>query len=275
MEQRGFSVTYLQPDHLGRITPEQLEKAIRDDTILTTIMLANNVVGTLENIAALAQTSHRHGILFHTDAVQAAGHIQLNVHKLGVDFLSISAHKFHVPKGVGALYCRLPKRLPPLILGGGQERGERSGTENIPGIAAMAAALEECTESLIENTEFLMELRKYLIQGIHHIPGVYLTGDPDNRLPGLASFFVEGVPHSSILVHELGKKGICISSGSACSSSSKEASHVLQAMGYGESQAKCSLRFSLDIDNTREEIDVVLRVLASAVEQFRKMNLKL
>lgn len=255
LEQNGFSVTRLLPDHQGKIAAEQLEQAIRPDTCLISIMTANNVVGTLQDIRALAKIAHSHHVLFHTDAVQAVGHIKL-----------------HGPKGAGALYCKLPRRLPPLILGGGQEKGERSGTENVPGISAMALALQECVADLERSVPALTELRDYLIQGMTKIPGVHLTGDPTHRLPGLASFVVEGIPHSGFLVSALGERGIYVSSGSACSASSQEASHVLQYMGYSESQSKCALRFSLDMENTREEMDRVLSCLPPLIEKLRREN---
>ncbi len=274
LEEDGFAVTYLQPDNCGRISPEQLEAAIRPDTILISIMTANNVVGTIQDITALVKIARAHHILFHTDAVQAVGHMELNVRKLGVDFLSLTAHKFRGPKGVGALFCRLPYNLPPLLTGGGQERSRRSGTENVPGIAGMAAALKECTEELSKSIPYLTELRDHLIENLIKIPGVYLTGDPVNRLPGLASFAVEGIFHSVLIVNALADEGICVSSGSACSAASKEASHVLQAMGYNKQLSSGALRFSLDMENTREEVDRVIGLMPGIIAKCRAESLK-
>ena len=269
MEEDGFEVTYLRPDGRGQITPEQLEAAIRPDTILITIMLANNVVGTVLDIPALSRVAAAHRIWFHTDAVQAVGHIPVNVRRLGVDFLSLSAHKFGGPKGVGALYCRLPNRLPPLITGGGQEKGLRSGTENIPGIVGMTAALEESVAGLAEESARLTALRDRLIAGACSLPGVSLTGDPVNRLPGFASFLVEGIGHSVHLVNALNEKGICVSSGSACSAASREASHVLLSLGYDRDSAGGSLRVTLGPGNTAEQVDRLLSLLPETIARLR------
>jgi len=270
LEADGFSVTRLKPDRFGQIQPEALEAAIRPDTVLVSIMAANNVVGTLQDIPALARIAHRHGALFHTDAVQAVGSISLNARKWGVDLLSLSAHKFGGPKGVGALYCRLPLRIPPLIYGGGQEKGERSGTENVPGIAAMVTALEERLATLPESTAYLTQLREQLVQGSKRITGMLLTGHPQERLPGLASFVVAGIAHSVYLVNALNERGFCVSSGSACSASSREASHVLEAMGYEDALTGTSLRISLGVENTAEEVDALLEALKELVPQLQK-----
>lgn len=269
LEKEGYSVTYLQPDKNGQISPEQLEAAIRQDTVLISIMLANNVVGTVLRIKELSAIARKRRILFHTDAVQAVGHIPVNARELGVDFLSLSAHKFSGPKGVGALYCRLPNRLAPLIAGGGQEREMRSGTENVPGIVGMAAALEEAVEQLDTSVPYLTALRDKLVSGILPTPGVTLTGDPDHRLPGMASFIVDGIPHGVFLVQELNKLGVCVSSGSACSAASKEASHVLRAMGYSEEASGDGLRISLGTENTEAEVDYLLQVFPGVVRKLR------
>ncbi len=269
MEEEGFEVTYLQPDRNGQITPAMLEEAIREDTILITIMMANNVVGTLLPIRELAAVARKHRILFHTDAVQAVGHVPVNVRTLGVDFLSVSAHKFNGPKGIGVLYCRLPNRLRPLLTGGGQEKEERSGTENIPAIAGMTQALEEHTEHLAENMEYLRGLGRIMTEEITQIPGVQLTGDPENRLPGFCSFVVEGVSHSVLLVNKLNEQGICVSSGSACSASSKEASHVLLALGYEQDLAACALRITPGLENTEEEARATAESVKTAVAIIR------
>ncbi len=270
LEEDGFEVTYLKPDEKGQITPEQLEAAIREDTILVSIMLANNVVGTILDIESLVKVAHRHRILFHTDAVQAVGHIPMNVRKLGVDFLSISAHKFNGPKGVGILYSKIPYRLPAYLTGGGQEKEERSGTENVPGIVGMTRALEEAVAGLTGSQTYLEELADTLTEKILEIPGVYRTGDPDRHLPGFRSFVVEGITHSVLLVNALNEHGICVSSGSACSASSKEASHVLIAMGYGEKLAGNSLRLTLGMENTREEMLLTANYLREAILNIRE-----
>lgn len=268
----GYEVTFLQPDSLGRISPEQLEAAIRPDTVLVSIMLANNVVGTILDIRELARTAHRHHILFHTDAVQAVGHIPISVRELGVDFLSLSAHKFGGPKGVGALFCRIPYRLPPMLTGGGQEKEGRSGTENVPGIVGMTAALEESVAALEENTAHLHAMQAVLTESLLRIPGVQLTGDPENRLPGFCSFLVDKIPHSVFLVNDLNAKGICVSSGSACSASSREASHVLMAMGCSRHAAGQSLRITLGAENTVEEMDAAIRAIYESVQKVRTMK---
>ncbi len=269
MEEQGFEVTYLKPDSLGQITPQQLEEAVREDTILISIMLANNVVGTVLDIPSLAAVARQHKILFHTDAVQAVAHIPVNVRKLGVDFLSISAHKFNGPKGVGVLFCRLPNRPVPLLSGGGQEKGLRSGTENVPGIVGMTAALEEHMKTLNEDAAYLTEQASYMIEKITEVPGVHLTGDPANRLPGFASFLIEGIPHSVMLMNKLNEQNICVSSGSACSASSKEASHVITALGYDEQLSTCSLRITLGMDNTREDIEYAVGAVISSINILR------
>ncbi|MDO4621972.1 MAG: cysteine desulfurase family protein [Eubacteriales bacterium] len=269
MEEDGFEVTYLKPDARGQITPEQLEEAIREDTILITIMYANNVVGTILDIPALSAVARKHRILFHTDAVQAVGHIPINVRKLGVDFLSVSAHKFNGPKGVGILFCKIPYRIKPLLTGGGQEKEYRSGTENVPGIVGMTVALEEHMAHLEENTEYLTRMRDHLIREVGAIPGVHLTGDPEHRLPGFCSFVMEGISHSVLLVNKLNEMGICVSSGSACSASSKEASHVLLALGYEKQLASASLRVTLGMDNTEEDVETAIQAIRTALDVLR------
>lgn len=269
LEEDGFEVTYLKPDKNGQITPEQLEDAIRSDTILITIMLANNVVGTVLNIEELSKVARRHRVLFHTDAVQAVGHIPLNIRKLGVDFLSISAHKFNGPKGVGILYCKIPNRLPAFLTGGGQEKEGRSGTENVPGIVGMTRALEEAVANLDKSQAYLEELANAMTEKILQIPGVYRTGDTDKHLPGFRSFVVEGIPHSVLLVNALNEHNICVSSGSACSASSKEASHVLLALGYEAPLAGNSLRITLGMENTMEDVLLTADLLGEIIRKMR------
>ena len=270
METEGYEVTYLKPDTMGHITPQQLEEAIRPDTILITMMLANNVVGTILDIQALAKTASLHRIKFHTDAVQAVGHIPVNVRTLGIDFLSMSAHKFGGPKGVGVLYCRIPNRLAPLLTGGGQEKELRSGTENVAGIVGMTAALEEATCDIEKESERLSLLRDQIIKEVCALPGVVITGDPVNRLPGVASFTIEDIGHSVYIVNELNEEGICVSSGSACSASSKEADHVLMALGYDEEHASGSLRVSLGKENNREQVELFLKVFPDVLARVRQ-----
>jgi cysteine desulfurase len=272
MRERGYEITLLRPDKTGQITPAQLESAIRKDTVLVSVMTANNVVGTVLNIKELCAAAHKHRVIFHTDAVQAAGHIPINVRELGVDLLSISAHKVHGPKGAGALFAKLALKLEPQIVGGGQEKGYRSGTENIPGIAGMAAALTECAEDMERNTARLTALRDTLIESALKLPGVYLTGDAVNRLPGHASFVVEGGRDSAHLIKLLDDEGICASSGSACAASSKEAPHVLTALGYDAGASRGALRISLSHLNTEEEVMAVCRALPRVIERFRQMK---
>ena len=274
LRKRGFGITLLEPDKYGQITVEQLERNIRNDTILVSIMTANNVVGTILPIKELCDAAHKKGIIFHTDAVQAVSHIPINVRTLGVDLLSMSAHKFHGPKGVGALFSKLSLLPPPYLTGGGQEKGYRSGTENVSGIVGMAAAIKEGTENLSENTEKIRSNRDKLIENVLKIPGAYLTGDPVNRLPGLASFIFEGIEQAAFIINKLNRYGICASSGSACSASSKEASHVLVAMGYDESISHGTLRISLSEYNTEEEIDTIINKLPLIIAEIRSENKK-
>jgi cysteine desulfurase len=274
LQKRGFEITLLEPDKNGQITAEQLKQNIRSDTILVSIMTANNVVGTILPIKELCDVAHKNGIIFHTDAVQAISHVPMSVRALGVDLLSMSAHKFHGPKGVGALFSKLPLLPPPYITGGGQEKGYRSGTENISGIVGMAAAIKEGTENLLENTEKIMSNRNKLIENVLKISGSYLTGDPINRLPGLASFIFEEIEQAAFIINKLNEHGICASSGSACSASSKEASHVLVAMGYDESISHGTLRISLSEYNTEEEIDVIIGKLPLIIAEIRSENKK-
>ncbi|MDR0446506.1 MAG: cysteine desulfurase [Oscillospiraceae bacterium] len=269
MRENGYEITLLQPDKNGMISPRQLEEAIRDDTILVSIMTANNVIGTLLPIKELCAVAKRRRVLFHTDAVQAAGHIPINVRELGVDMLSMSAHKFHGPKGVGALFIKLSTKPGELISGGGQEKGFRSGTENVPGIVGMAAALTERVESLNSDMASSKAMRDRLIANTLKIPGVHLTGDPENRLPGHASFVIEGGKASAHLINMLAEEGVCASSGSACSASSKEAPHVLKALGYDSDVARGALRISLSPMNTDDEIDALNEKLPRLIERFR------
>ena len=271
MEKQGYEVTYLPVDENGLVSVEDVKNAIRPDTVLITIMAANNEIGTIQPVAEIGAVARRHKILFHTDAVQAVGHIPVDVEAWNVDLLSLSAHKFQGPKGVGALYVRRPLRLPPLLHGGGQEKGRRSGTENVPGVIGMAAALKEAVAQLEAEGARLSALRDRLIDGLTRLPYTRLTGDPENRLPGTASFVFEGVEGEALLLH-LDARGICASSGSACSSASLDPSHVLLAIGLPHAIAHGSLRLSLGADNTDADVDAMLAAVPEVVAYLRNMS---
>ncbi|MDR1296814.1 MAG: cysteine desulfurase [Deltaproteobacteria bacterium] len=268
----GHRVTVLRPGPDGQISPGSLEAELTDQTFLVSIMTASNVVGTVLNIKELCAVAHKRGILFHTDAVQAAGHVPVNVRHLGVDLLSISGHKFHGPKGVGALFSKIPRAPVPYIDGGGQEKGSRSGTENVPGIVGMAAALTEAVEALPSSQKYLADLRDRLVEKIQQIPRVQLTGDPINRLPGHASFVIEGLAHGAHLINELNERGVCASSGSACSASSREASTVLTSLNISPELSMNALRLSLSVENTEEEVDLVGEAVTEAVQKVRDLT---
>ena len=268
---QGIEVEILPVDDLGRVQPETLEKALRPDTILVSIMLANNEIGTLEPIEELASISHANGTLFHTDAVQAVGHIPVDVKALGVDLLSLSGHKFHGPRGIGALYIKKGTPILPLIHGGGQERSRRSGTENVAGAVGLAAALKEQCSLFSESTLHISSLRDRLISSVLKLPGSRLTGDPVHRLPSIASFTFEAIEGESILL-QLDARGICASSGSACSSVSLEPSHVLLAIGLPHEVAHGSVRFSLGDDATEEMVDTIAKNLIEVVNNLRAMS---
>ena len=271
LKEQGFEIQLLDVGAEGNITAAQVEEAIRPDTCLVTVMFANNEIGSVLPIAEIGEACRAHGVLFHTDAVQAAGHIQVNVKKQNIDMLSLSAHKFHGPRGIGALYVKRGIELTSLMEGGGQERGKRPGTENLPAIMGMAAALkEECT--LMEQNEAkVIAMRDRLIQGLSQIPYSILNGSREKRLPGNVNFCFEGVSGESLLLL-LDSRGICASSGSACASGALEPSHVLLSLGLAPEIAQGSLRISLDISNTEEEIDYMLEVIPQVVEQLRGMS---
>ena len=273
LESLGFEVTLLPVDEKGRITVEQVANAIRPDTCLVTVMYANNEIGTIEPIAEIGALCHEKGILFHTDAVQAAGHLHIDVKSQNLDLLSLSGHKFHGPKGVGALYARRGIVLTNLIEGGAQERGKRAGTENIPAIVGMAAALKEACANLDENAKKVAALRDRLIAGLSQIPHCALNGDDNgaNRLPGNVNFCFEGIEGESLLLL-LDAKGICASSGSACTSGSLDPSHVLLAIGRPHEVAHGSLRLSLCESNTAEEVDYMLAQIPGVVSYLRGMS---
>lgn len=271
LKEQGFEIQLLDVGAEGNITAAQVEDAIRPDTCLVTVMFANNEIGSVLPIAEIGEACSAHGVLFHTDAVQAAGHIPVNVKKQNIDMLSLSAHKFHGPRGIGALYVKRGIELTSLMEGGGQERGKRPGTENLPAIMGMAAALkEECT--LMEQNEAkVIAMRDRLIQGLSQIPYSILNGSREKRLPGNVNFCFEGVSGESLLLL-LDSRGICASSGSACASGALDPSHVLLALGLSPEIAQGSLRISLDISNTEEEIDYMLEVIPQVVEQLRGMS---
>lgn len=271
LKEQGFEIQLLDVGAEGNITAAQVEEAIRPDTCLVTVMFANNEIGSVLPIAEIGEVCRARGVLFHTDAVQAAGHIPVNVKKQNIDMLSLSAHKFHGPRGIGALYVKRGIELTSLMEGGGQERGKRPGTENLPAIMGMAAALkEECT--LMEQNEAkVIAMRDRLIQGLSQIPYSILNGSREKRLPGNVNFCFEGVSGESLLLL-LDSRGICASSGSACASGALDPSHVLLSLGLAPEIAQGSLRISLDISNTEEEIDYMLEVIPQVVEQLRGMS---
>ena len=268
LEQEGFDVTLLDPDGLGRVDPAAVEAALRPDTALVSVMLANNEVGTLEPLAEIGKLCRSRGVLLHTDAVQAVGQIPVDAPALGVDLLSLSAHKFGGPKGIGALYCRRGLQALPLIRGGGQERGKRAGTEDLPGILAMAAALTEAVSRMAENRDRLQNLRDRLIRGLLALPGVRLNGDPVNRLPGNVHVSFRDIEGETLLLL-LDEAGICASAGSACSSGSLEPSHVLRAMGVPSDYLGGSLRLTLGPENTETEIGTILSEVQKALTRLR------
>ena len=271
VEKQGYEGTYLPVDGDGLVDPANLEQAIRPDTILISVMAANNEIGTIQPIAEIGAIARAHKVLFHTDAVQAVGHIPVDVEAWNVDLLSLSGHKFGGPKGIGALYMKKPLRLPALIQGGGQEKGRRSGTENVPGAVGMAAALKEAVDHLAQESARLSALRDKLIAGLSKLPYTRLTGHPVKRLPGTASFVFEGVEGEALLLH-LDAKGICASSGSACSSASLDPSHVLLAIGLPHAIAHGSLRLSLGAENTEEDVDYILKEVPAVVAYLREMS---
>ena len=271
LEKQGFEIELLDVGEKGNITPEQVEKAIREDTCLVTTMFANNEIGSILPIPEIGKVCKDKGVLFHTDAVQAAGHEHINVKDMNIDMLSLSAHKFHGPKGIGILYARKGINLTNIIEGGAQERGKRGGTENIPAIMGMTAALEEACANIDKNKAKVSALRDRLINGLKKIPYSTLNGDEVNRLAGNVNFCFEGIEGESILLL-LDADGICASSGSACTSGSLEPSHVLLAIGRPHEIAHGSLRLSLCENNTEEEIDYMLEVIPKVIDRLRSMS---
>ena len=271
LEQQGFEVTYLPVHEEGIVRLEELEAAIRPDTCLVTIMFSNNEIGTLQPIREIGAICRERGILFHTDAVQAVGHVPIDVNELNIDMLSLAGHKFHAPKGVGALYVRKGIKLKNFIEGGGQERGKRGGTEGIPAILATAAALKESCDHLEENMAKVTAMRDKLIEGLSKIPYSRSNGDNSRKAPGVVSFCFEGIEGESLLLR-LDMAGICASSGSACTSGSLDPSHVLLALGLPHEIAHGSLRLSLCEYNTMEEVDYILEVVPKVVKTLRQMS---
>ena len=271
LEKEGFEIELLSVKNGANITPAQVRQAIRNDTCLVTTMFANNEIGSILPIGEIGKICREKGVIFHTDAVQAVGHIEVNVERQNIDMLSLSAHKFHGPKGIGVLYVKKGLPIESLIEGGAQERGKRAGTENIPAIVGMAAALKLANENLAENISKVSRLRDKLISGLSKIPKSILNGDKVNRLPSNVNFCFEGIEGESLLLL-LDSKGICASSGSACTSGSLDPSHVLLAIGRPHEVAHGSLRISLSEENTDEEIDYILNEVPKIVEYLRNMS---
>ena len=271
LEKEGFEVTLLDVHENGMVSARQVADAIREDTCLVTVMYANNEIGSIQPIAEIGAVCREKGVIFHTDAVQAVGHIHINVKEENIDMLSLSAHKFHGPKGVGLLYARRGIRLTNIIEGGAQERGKRAGTENIPGIVGMVAALKEANANIDANAAKVSALRDRLIAGLGKIPHSALNGDRTRRLPGNVSFCFEGIEGESLLLL-LDAKGICASSGSACTSGSLDPSHVLLAIGRPHEVAHGSLRLTLSEENTQEEVDYIIEETTKVVKYLRELS---
>lgn len=271
LKKEGFEITLLDVHHDGIVRAEQVREAIRDDTCLVTIMYANNEIGTVQPISEIGAICREKGVLFHTDAVQAIGHVHVNVAEQNIDMLSLSAHKFHGPKGIGVLYAKRGIVLDSLINGGAQERGKRAGTENLPAIVAMATALEEACSQIDAYTAKLTPLRDRLIAGLDKIPYSELNGDRFNRLPATVNFCFEGIEGEALLLL-LDDKGICASSGSACTSGSLDPSHVLLAIGRPHEVAHGSLRLSLGDDTTEEDMDYLVQAVTDVVTYLRNMS---
>ncbi len=271
LEKEGFEVTLLDVHENGMVSAQQVADAIREDTCLVSVMYANNEIGSIQPIAEIGAVCKEKGVIFHTDAVQAVGHVHINVKEENIDMLSLSAHKFHGPKGVGLLYARKGVRLTNIIEGGAQERGKRAGTENIPGIVGMVAALKEANANIDANAEKVSALRDRLIEGLEKIPHSALNGDRTKRLPGNVSFCFEGIEGESLLLL-LDAKGICASSGSACTSGSLDPSHVLLAIGRPHEVAHGSLRLTLSEENTQEEVDYIIEETTKVVKYLRDLS---
>lgn len=271
LEKKGFEVTYVPVSDKGLIDPEDVRSAIRDDTALVTIMYANNEIGTIQPIEEIAAICKEKKVIFHTDAVQALGHVDIDVKKQGIDMLSLSGHKIHAQKGIGALYVRKGIVLPNLIHGGAQERNKRAGTENVPAIVGLGVAIETATKNIAERNAVIVPRRNRLIDGILKLPYTRLNGDRDKRLPGNLNISIEGIEGESLLLM-LDQYGICASSGSACTSGSLDPSHVLLAIGLKHEVAHGSLRLSIEENVTDEDVDYILEVIPKIVERLRSMS---
>lgn len=271
LEKKGFEVTYVPVSDKGLIDPEDVRNAIRDDTALVTIMYANNEIGTIQPIEEIAAICKEKKVIFHTDAVQALGHVDIDVKKQGIDMLSLSGHKIHAQKGIGALYVRKGIVLPNLIHGGAQERNKRAGTENVPAIVGLGVAIETATKNIAERNAVIVPRRNRLIDGILKLPYTRLNGDRDKRLPGNLNISIKGIEGESLLLM-LDQYGICASSGSACTSGSLDPSHVLLAIGLKHEVAHGSLRLSIEENVTDEDVDYILEVIPKIVERLRSMS---
>ncbi len=271
LKNEGFEITLVPVDEFGRVSPEDIKNAIKDDTVMVSVMFANNEIGTIEPIEEIAEVCKEKGVLFHTDAVQAAGHVKIDVKKMQIDMLSVSAHKFHGPKGVGFLYARKGIDLANVIYGGAQEKGKRGGTENLPAAAGMAEALAESYENLEEKTAKTRKVRDRIIKGLSEIPHSALNGDPENRLCGNINFCFEGIEGESLLLL-LDAKGIAASSGSACTSGSLDPSHVLLAIGRPHEVAHGSLRLSITEETTEEDADYIINATKEVVSYLRDIS---
>ncbi|MGE4548248.1 MAG: cysteine desulfurase NifS [Intestinibacillus sp.] len=271
METLGYRVTYLDVDSQGHVDLDQLRREISADTALVSVMAANNEIGTIQPLAEIAKIAHEAGALFHTDAVQGVGHMPINVHEMGIDMLSLTAHKIRGPKGIGALYVKKGIDLVPLIHGGGQERGKMCGTENVAGMVGLGEAVRDATGRMDQILPRVKAMRDRLVEGVLKIPYSHYTGDPVNRLPGTASFIFEAIEGEGLIMR-LNNEGICGSTGSACSTGSLDPSHVLMAIGLPHEIAHGSLRLTLGEQNTEEEVDYILEKLPQVVETLRSMS---
>lgn len=271
MEKHGFEVTYVPIDSKGMVNPEDIRNAIREDTAIVSVMYANNEIGAIQPISEIAEICKEKGVIFHTDAVQAVGHVEIDVHKQKIDLLSLSGHKIHAQKGIGALYMRKGLSLPNFLHGGAQERNKRAGTENVPAIVGLGTAIEIATTDIAKKAEIITARRNRLIDGILKLPKTRLNGDRDKRLPGNLNISIEGIEGESLLLM-LDLNGICASSGSACTSGSLDPSHVLLALGLKHEVAHGSLRLSIDESTSDEDVDYILEVVPKVVERLRNMS---
>lgn len=271
MEKHGFEVTYVPIDSKGLVDPEDIRNAIREDTAIVSVMYANNEIGTIQPISKIAEICKEKGVIFHTDAVQAVGHVEIDVHKQKIDLLSLSGHKIHAQKGIGALYIRKGLSLPNFLHGGAQERNKRAGTENVPAIVGLGTAIEIATTDIAKKAAIITARRNRLIDGILKLPKTRLNGDRDKRLPGNLNISIEGIEGESLLLM-LDLNGICASSGSACTSGSLDPSHVLLALGLKHEVAHGSLRLSIDENTSDEDVDYILEVVPKVVERLRAMS---